>query len=168
MDILSLLLEHVGLAAGSGAGGFAGAFFQFKTRLKDVEDTLKTLRGTINDEFPKIVSCMGQTLAATAAQREAWQLEFRAFQESVHKDLRHKDEIDEAEERGRKARPDPLEDLYSRMEKLEREIEKFRRRDAGYVRDSRFLAFAKEQEQSWREMREALGEIRGILDTWTT
>lgn len=159
------IIQTIGLALGSAGGGFTGAFFNFKARLKTAEDAIVAVKASLDVEFPKLTSSVGALMSKFENLQAAWTLEFTNFRNTIETRIKHAEEIELAEERGRASRPDPLEDLWHRLEQAEKEFKKLRTRNESYVRESRFAAYAKDQEAAWRQVNSALGELRGAVET---
>lgn len=170
MDI-NTVLGWAGAIAGSGAAGYAGAFFQFRMKLENLEATFKTwreqtipgLQKKVDEDFPALAKSTGRLALEFEGAQKAWRLEFEAFREAVAQDLKHQGEIFHAEERGRESRPDPMEDLYFRLGEAEKAISRLRDRAVRKVSEAQFKSFTKEQESLWKEQEKVLAEIQASL-----
>lgn len=160
-------ITQIGLTAlGSGGSSFLGAFLRFKQRLKVAEESLASLAA----EGPKLrteLAALRTELTTTVAHYDAtikgWRLEFDSFKADLATEVQHRKEITEAVEKERHSRPDPLEDLRREVDRMKREIDRIKERSSRYVRSEVFDAFAKSQEDQWKEQTKALGRLEGIL-----
>jgi hypothetical protein len=144
-------------AAGSGASAFLGAFLRYKARLKACEDALKLLA----TEVPKMRTDLATALMQYDSSTAGWRLEFDGFKDDFEREMKHRKDIDEAVEKERHSRPDPLEDLRREVKELRSQIEQLKERGGRYVRNDAFTAFMRAQEEQWKEMARTLGRLEG-------
>jgi hypothetical protein len=142
---LNALAEHSITAVGSGITSFFGAYLRFQQRLKKVEDSVTALKGKYEN------------------LKSGWKLEFDGFRQDFANYKEMRDGIEEARKEERTSYADPFETMNTSIARLQADIEKLRERSGRYVRNDTFAAFARSQEEQWRQINRTLGQLEGAL-----
>lgn len=161
MDLTpSSIIEKLVTVGLSGGASFLGALYQFKTRLELAEEYIKELKGENKD-----VVGIRQLVEAV---RHGWRLEFdsykadyEAFKKEVEREREHEEELDQAFERARASRPDPVEELKHQLSEMKREFDRMKNR--GYVKSSEFAEYVRKQDEEWRRLERTLGRWETLL-----
>ena len=143
----------------TGGASFLGAFFRFKQRLKETEESLKK----VLVELPRLRAAVAETKGHYEALSGGWRLEFNNLKSAFETEIKHQRELAEALKEDRASRPDPVEALHGDLRQLRQDIEKLKERGGRYVRNDVFAAFTKAQEDQWKEMARTLGRLEGML-----
>lgn len=159
------ILEKVAPTLFTGAGGFFGAFLQFKARLAKVEGLTETLKTTLDKEFPRLTQAVGALHSKVEELQTGWDRELSVLKEQIRREFQHAEALERAKEDARKSRPDPIEDLFHKIASLEKDVRELRTKNGRFVREDRFADFVAGQEESWRRVERALGEIQGMMNS---
>jgi chromosome segregation ATPase len=143
----------------TGGASFLGAFFRFKQRLKETEESLKR----VLTELPKLRAAVSDIKGHYESLAGGWRLEFNGLKSAFELEIKHQRDLAEALKEDRASRPDPLEALHGDLRQLRMEIEKLKERGGRYVRNDVFTTFTKAQEDQWKEMARTLGRLEGML-----
>lgn len=145
-------------AVGSGGSAFLGAFLRFKQRLKQAEDDAGAARKDASIARAEVA----ELRAEVANLKTGWRLEFDSFKEDYERDVKHREEMEEAIAEARESRPDPTETLRHEVDQLKQQLEKMKERQARYVRNETFADHVRGQESQWKEIARTLGRLETL------
>lgn len=141
--------QHAATALVSGVTSLLAASARFKNGFQKADSRVKALGQGWKLEVDGIKADF-ETKLATLKQ------EFESY-----KELR--DGIEAARKEERVSHADPFERVESSLSQLRTDIEKLKERGGRYVRNDTFAAFARSQEEQWRQINRTLGQLEGAL-----
>ena len=153
-------------AAGSGGASFIGAFFRFKQRLKDAEDSARIAKEVAEAALKQggaIALELAELKKTVDASFKGWRMEFDGFKEDYERDQQHRAELEEARAEARQSRPDPVEALRHEVGELKRIIERVRDKQGTFVRTEAFTEHTRAMEQQWRTLERTLGQLETLV-----